>query len=199
MRCPLTICPGTLLAAAGLFLGGCGYQAGFLIPADVHSVCVHMAGNETFWHEGEKTDNLTQTGLPQAEARQQVEDLSVTRPAYTMEVDLTERLKNEVVRRTPLKLAPESEADSVLTATIKKVSLLTLLRDVNDNVLSQRVTIAVDFTWRDRRSGRVLAEGRAVSRPTDFLTSRGETFSTAERTSFDFVAVQIVEHMQEGF
>lgn len=188
MRFRLTIFPGAVLAAAGLLPAGCGYQAGFLMPADVHSVCVRMAGNETFWHEAVKEDNLTGTGQPAA-----------TRPAYTMEVDLTERLKNEVVRRTSLKLAPESEADTMLTATIKKVGLTTLLRDVNDNVLSQRVSINVDFTWRDRRSGRILAEGRGIARPTDFVVSRGETFSTAARTSFDYVAVQIIEQMQEGF
>ena len=78
-----------------------------------------------------------------------------------MELDLTERLKNEVVRRTPLKIAPEERADSILEATIRKVEPTVLVRDVNDNVASQRVTISVDFTWRDRRTGRIHAEGKA--------------------------------------
>jgi hypothetical protein len=116
-----------------------------------------------------------------------------------MELDLTERIKNEVVRRTPLKIAPEERADSILEATIRKVEPLVLLRDVNDNVLSQRVTISVDFTWRDRRTGRIHAEGKNIVRPTDFTVARGETFTSATRTSFDYIAEQIVEQMQESF
>jgi hypothetical protein len=179
---------GALLAAAGLFLGGCGYHSGFLIPADVHTVSIRVVGNETFWHEAVKSDNLPGSGQP-----------SASRPAYTMELDLTERIKNEVVRRTPLKIAPEERADSILEATIRKVEPLVLLRDVNDNVLSQRVTISVDFTWRDRRTGRIHAEGKNIVRPTDFTVARGETFTSATRTSFDYIAEQIVEQMQESF
>jgi hypothetical protein len=179
---------GALLAAAGLFLGGCGYHAGFLIPADVHSIHVRVVGNDTFWHEAVKSDNLPGAGEPAS-----------SRPAYTMELDLTERIKNEVVRRTPLTIAPEERADSILEATIRKVQPTVLVRDVYDNVSAENVTIVVDFTWKDRRTGRVHAEGRNISRPTTFTVGRGETFTSATRTSFDFIAEQIVERMQEGF
>ena len=101
---------GALLAAAGLLLTGCGYHAGFLIPADVHTVHIRVVGNDTFWHEAVKSDDLPGAGQP-----------SSSRPAYTMELELTERIKNEVVRRTPLKIASEEQADSVLEATIRKV------------------------------------------------------------------------------
>jgi len=168
--------------------GGCGYHSGFLIPADVHTVHVRVVGNDTFWHEAVKSDNLPGSGQP-----------SSTRPAYTMELELTERIKNEVVRRTPLRIVPEEQADSVLEATIRKVLPLVLVRDVFNNVSSESVTISVDFTWRDRRTGRVHAEGKNIARRTDFTVARGETFSSAARTSFDYIADQIVEQMQEGF
>lgn len=174
--------------AGGIPLAGCGYQAGLLIPADVHSVSVRMVRNETFWHEAMKVDNLEPAAA-----------LSAPRPAYTMEVELSERLKNEIVRRTPLRLVDEDRADSLLTASIVRVEPKVLLRDAQDNVLAQRVDVRVDFTWRDRRSGRVLAEGKGIARPTDFLTARGETFTTAARESFDYIAQMIVERMQEGF
>ncbi len=177
-----------MLLAAGLFLGGCGYHSGFLIPADVHTVNIRVVGNDTFWHEAVKSDNLPGAGEPAS-----------SRPAYTMELDLTERIKNEVVRRTPLKIATEEHADSILEATIRKVEPTVLVRDVYDNVSAENVTISVDFTWRDRRTGRVHAEGKNIARPTTFTVARGETFTSATRTSFDYIAVEIVERMQEGF
>ena len=179
---------GVLLAMAGLFLTGCGYHSGFLIPADVHTVHIRVVGNDTFWHEAVKSDNLPGSGQP-----------SSSRPAYTMELELTERIKNEVVRRTPLKIAPEERADSILEATIRKVEPGVLVRDVNNNVSSGRVTIIVDFTWRDRRTGRIHAEGKNIARPTDFVVTRGETLTSATRTSFDYIADQIIEQMQESF
>lgn len=176
-----------LLGAASL-MAGCHYRAGSLIPADVHSVHVRVAANETFWREAVKTDNLP-TASP----------LPGPRPAYTMEIGLTERIKNEIVRRTPLKLANQNEADSVLSVSITKVKPKVLLRDASDDVLSERVTIDVGFVWTDNRNGRVLAKAGRLNRPTDFLTARGESFTTAARKSFDYIAEMIVERMQERF
>jgi hypothetical protein len=177
-----------LLWGGQWLLSGCGYHAGSLIPADVHSVGIRVAQNETFWHEAVKVDNLPQ-GQP----------LPVPRPAYTMEVEFTEQLKDEVVRRTPLKVLPEEKADTVLITRITKITPTVLVRDANDNVLAERVAISVDFTWQDRRSGRVIAEGKGVTRPTDYMTARGETFTTAARTNFYYISLQIVEQMQESF
>ena len=116
-----------------------------------------------------------------------------------MEVELTERLKNEIVRRTPLRLAGKKDADSVLKATIVEVKASTLFTDAKDELLAQRVSLFVDFEWTDLRSGRTIARGRRIGRPTTFLTARGENFTTAVRTSFGYVAERIVERMQEGF
>ena len=167
---------------------GCGYKAGFLIPADIHSVAIRVTDNRTFWKEASKTDNIP-SAMPQTSPR----------PANVMEVDLTEKLKNEVARRTPLKIVDESRADSVLETTIREVLPQVQIRDVNDNMTSARVTLVVDFAWRDRRTGRMLSEGKGVTRPTDFLVPKGETFTTAARREFDRIAELIVEQMQEGF
>jgi len=176
------------LLAAMFLLSGCGYRAGFLIPTEIRSVHVRVAENQTFWREAIKTDNLDPSLPPAA-----------PRPAHGMNLNLTERLKNEIVRRTPLKIMDEDQADSVLSASITGVKPVVLLRDASDNVLSQRVTIFVDFVWTDRRNGRILARGERIARPSDFVTARGESFTTASRKSFDYIAEQVVERMQEGF
>ena len=175
-----------LLCAA--MLAGCGYRAGFLIPSDIKSVHIRVADNEAYWREAKKTDNID-TALPQPGPL----------PAYTMESDLTDRIKDELLRATPLRVVDEDRADSILTATITAVQPRVLWRDANDDVLSGRVEIKVSFTWTERRSGRVLASGTGLSRATDYVVPRGESFTMAARRSFDFIARQIVERMQEGF
>ena len=186
---PLPAIHATFLACAALAaLAGCRYRAGFLIPAGVESVHVEVVSNETFWKEAAKTDNLD-TAVP----------LAAPRPAFTMELELTERIKNEIVRRTPLKLARAKNADSVLRAAIVDVKPRTRFTDGADALLAQRVTILVDFVWRDRRNGRVLAERKGVTRATDFVVGRGEGLTHAARKNFEHIAERIVESMQEGF
>ncbi len=179
------LCLALLLCAA--MLAGCGYRAGFLLPADVKSIHIQVSENEAYWREAKKLDNID-SETPQGPL-----------PAYTMESDLTDILKDELLRSTPLHILDEDRADSVLKATITAVEPRVLWRDSEDNVLSERVEIKVSFTWKDRRTGRVLASATGLSRPTDFVVQRGETFTMASRRSFEFVARQIVEKMQEGF
>jgi len=188
MKTPRNALIPTAVLLAVLALAGCQYRAGFLMPTGVESVHVEVTANETFWREAAKTDNLD-TAAPLAEPR----------PAFVMEAELTGRLKNEIVRRTPLRLSHESSADSVLRTTIVSVTPETRFRDSRDELLAQRVAVLVDFVWIDRRSGRVLAEGKGLTRPTDFVVDRGENFTTAARKNFDYIAEMIVERMQEGF
>ena len=169
-------------------LAGCRYHAGFLIPADIKSVNVQVASNETFWREAVKEDNLnTAMARPQP------------RPAYPMIVALTEKIKNEIVRRTPLLVKREAEADSILKATITDVRNRVLTRDGQDNMTVGEAEVTVRFEWIDRRTGRILASTSGISRPTDYHLLQGESFTTAARSSYDYIAEQIIEAMQEGF
>lgn len=177
-----------MLALPALLLAGCGYHTGFLIPADVRSVCVRVAANETFWREAVKEDNIdTAMARPQP------------RPAYPLVVMLTERVKNEIVRRTPLQVKRESEADSILTTTVTDVRNRVITRDGKDNMTVGEAKITVRFEWIDRRTGRVLASKSGISRPTSYYLLQGESFTSAARSSYDYIAEQIIEAMQEGF
>jgi len=169
-------------------LAGCGYNSGFLIPADIKSVNVQVASNTTFWREAVKEDNIDT-----AMARSQ------PRPARPMVVTLTEKVKNEIARRTPLRLKRKEEADSLLITTITRVRNRVLERDGKDNMTVGQAEITVDFQWIDRRTGRVLASRGGISRPTSYHLLQDESFTSAARTSFDYIAEQIVEAMQEGF
>jgi len=169
-------------------LAGCGYHMGSLMPDGVRTVHIPIVGNRTDWKEPWKSDNIPPAAT-----------VNAPRPSRVMELELTESLREEVVRRTPLRLAARKRADSVLQAEIVRVKADTLLRDTEDELLAQRVTIEVAFTWTDRRSGRVLVRRRVVSRPTEFNRDLGENFTTAARRSCAYLAEQIVEAMEQDF
>ena len=169
-------------------LAGCRYNSGFLIPADIKSVNVQVALNKTFWREAVKEDNMDT-----AMARSQ------PRPAWPIVVTLTESVKNEIARRTPLELKRAAEADSLLKTAITRVRNQVLERDGKDNMTVGQAEVTVEFEWIDRRTGRVLASGSGISRPTSYHLLQDESFTSAARTSFDYIAEQIVEAMQEGF
>jgi hypothetical protein len=172
-----------------LALNGClGYRAGDLLPAGIDSVNVQVAGNETFWRTAEKVQNLAPAMVQ-----------PTPRPAGPMEVTLSERLAEEIVRRTALQLEDAATADSILETKITDVTHATLQRDGKDNLIRGRVEVAVSFVWRDRRTGRIIARADNVRRPTEYGLERHESFTTAARRSFDYVAERIVENMQEGF
>lgn len=186
-----TVAHRVLLPAQALLLlalaAGCGYKAGFLMPPEIRTVNVEVVANRTFWREAAKVDAL-QANAPAA-----------ARPGRPMAVDLTECIRREIVRRTPLRLADQGTADSVLTATIRSVELSVFNRDGQDNVVVAESEVVVDFTWKDLRTGRILAERDGLRRPTRFYARQGESFTTAAEGSFDYLAEQIVEAMQQRF
>ena len=182
IRLPLAMLP--MLAG----LAGCGYRAGFLIPADIRSINVQTASNQTFWRQAIKTDN-----------RHLSRPLATPRPSRPMTADLTEQVKNEIVRRTHLKLAPAEKADSLLNTTITSVKLVSVGRDGADNVTSGTVEIAIAFKWTDRRTGRLIAARTGITRSVTYQTLQQENFTTAARQSFEYIAERIIEGMQEDF
>jgi Lipopolysaccharide-assembly len=179
----------TACLASMLIIAGCaGYQVGTLIPADIESVNVMIVGNNTFWRFSEKVQNLSPTRTE-----------SSPRPAHPMTVTLTRRISEEIVRRTHLKLKNGETADSILEARILDVDHKTIQRDGKDNLTRGEMSIVVEFTWRDRRTGRVIASRGGISRATEYNLDQNESTTTAAGRSFYYIAERIVEGMQEGF
>ena len=179
---------GLLALLLAPLVAGCGYKAGFLIPPRVRSIHVKIVENDTFWRYAAKVDNMNAAA-----------PLATPRPAYPMAVDLTEEVKNEIVRRTPLRLLPESQADSVLAVRIRSVKNRVLTRDGTDDPAVGRADIVVDFVWTNRHNGRVLAQSEGIQRPTTYRVNQAESFTSAAERSYGYLAERIVEAMQERF
>ena len=118
---------------------------------------------------------------------------------HEIEVALTEAIKDEVARRTPLKIRGAATADSELSGTITKVTSSVTSYDQKDRVFSQSLTVTVAFEWRRRGDGRVLARASGLSTSADVVALRNETQGTATSEAFRDLAELVVERMQQDF
>jgi outer membrane lipopolysaccharide assembly protein LptE/RlpB len=113
------------------------------------------------------------------------------------EFRLTEAIDKNIEYRTPYKLTRERSADTVLTGEIV---------EIQENVLTRRygtilprenqITIVVNFTWRDVRTGRVLVERRNFNRSATEIPKIQERVEDAEQLAVERLAAAIVDQLQ---
>ncbi len=116
------------------------------------------------------------------------------------EFRLTEAIDKNIEARTPFRLAPEGKADSVLTGTIHDITESVLTNRFQNNLPQEtQITVVVDFTWRDVRTGRILVQRKNFARDSTLIPQIGERLPDAEQQSVERLARAIVEQMQTGF
>lgn len=114
-----------------------------------------------------------------------------------LEFGFTKAMKDEIMFKTQLKIVEREDADSLLTGKITNFTEQTMIVDANDRIVESRIFIAVDFVWRDLRTGRILAEEENVVMPTEFIVEHGETIETAKNEAYVDIAERIVDLMGE--
>jgi uncharacterized protein (UPF0303 family) len=115
----------------------------------------------------------------------------------SLEFDLTNAVKNEIMSNTKLRIAKKDNADTILTGKIQKVTESMLSSNVEDNIVEGRVTIYVDIKLVDRRTGRTLIEEKNVKQSAEYIVKRGENIKTASQESLALLAETIVRHLEE--
>jgi len=113
-----------------------------------------------------------------------------------LEFGLAEALVKEIELKTPWKVTSGGRSDTVLTGRIVEFDRRVLTKSVDDNTLELQVTLVVDYTWKDRKSGRVLRRAR-LRQPGEAIIPINESEATAAREAFQDLAERIVEHMEE--
>lgn len=116
-----------------------------------------------------------------------------------LEFDLTNSLKNEILFRTRLKIVDKDHADSILSGSITDVKKLVLLEDPRANLVEAAMTIIIDFSWVDLRTGRTIVNKKNVTQQAEFLAKRKENEETAEREAFVDLAEKIIALMEENW
>lgn len=114
-----------------------------------------------------------------------------------VEFDLSKAVVNYIESNTPYKVVPKERADTILEGEVTRVDVYTLS---NDNVIAipqeQLLTLRVNFTWKDLRTGRILAERKGFEQSGTYYPTLGEGRFVGAQQNVERLAVAIVQELQ---
>ncbi|VAX41033.1 hypothetical protein-transmembrane region and signal peptide prediction [hydrothermal vent metagenome] len=121
-----------------------------------------------------------------------------------IEYQLTEAIQNEIQNRTPFRIAKEPNADTRLSGRIVQVGKRSLNQSRFRDVREVELTLAVEVTWEDIRTGKTLAQEQIPLNPasvklltnTGFAPEVGHSLATAKQRATQQMARQIVDMME---
>lgn len=129
---------------------------------------------------------------------------SVAVPVFTttdfrrgVEVRLTEAIIKQLEANAPYKVVPPERADTILEGQVTSVGVQTVSRDWYTNLpKTQALTLTVDFTWKDLRTGRILAQRQGYQQRVTYYPplAEGEFIGTQE--AIEKLALGIVQELQ---
>jgi hypothetical protein len=116
------------------------------------------------------------------------------------EFKLTEAVDKNIEYRTPYKIAARKDADTILTGEIVQIqeNVLTT-RFGTDLPRESELTVVVNFTWKDLRSGKILVERKSFNRSATDIPQIGERATDAEQLAIERLAAGIVDQLQSDW
>ena len=110
---------------------------------------------------------------------------------------LTEAVITEVELRTPYKVVAADRAQSVLSGRIVSDTKSVLSESGNDDARNLEYDMTVEVNWTDR-FGRTLTQGPRIqlSYGANYITEGGQSMTTAQQESVQYLARQIVNQME---
>ena len=117
-----------------------------------------------------------------------------------LEFELAEALVKQIEADTPYKVLKDPQADTVLEGQVKAVRQ-SVLSDLYESDLpaEKHQQLVVSFVWKDRRTGRILAQDNDVRVAAEYNPPVGETFFVGEQELMDKMARKIVNQMREDW
>ncbi len=119
--------------------------------------------------------------------------------ATGVEFDLTEAIISEIQRSTPWVVVAPDRADTTLDGVLASESVTNLSTTPGVGLVQENaLTLSVDFTWRDNRSGEVLVSRRSFSATGAYAPARGtgERREIAQRQAIRELARDIVAELR---
>lgn len=121
-----------------------------------------------------------------------------------IEFQLTEAVQNEIQQRSHFRIAKEAYADTRLTGHIVRYDKQVLGESAFDDPRELQFSLAVQVTWEDLRTGRILREQRVPIPPdlvhllatSSFAPEIGQSRATATHEAVQKMARQIVQMME---
>ena len=123
-----------------------------------------------------------------------------------LETTLTDAVVKRIQIATPWRVTDAEIADTTLSGTITRARLLTLSNSRAVGLPEeQALTLTVDFTWRDNRTGELLASKREFAATSTFVPATGvdgqpgERIEIGQRSAIDELAEAIVNDMRQNW
>lgn len=114
-----------------------------------------------------------------------------------VEFRLTRAVVKEVESRTPYKVVPRERAQTVLEGAVTAVTASTISESQSTALpQAQLLTIRVDFTWKDLRTGRILAQRRNYDVVATFYPTLGEGRYVGQQSAIEKLAIAIVQELE---
>jgi hypothetical protein len=114
-----------------------------------------------------------------------------------VEFQLTKAVVNQLEAHSPYKVVSREKADTVLEGEVVSVTLDTLSLDSSVAIPQEQLyVVAVNFTWKDLRSGRTLVQRRNFQQTATFYPTLGEDQFVGSQQSVEKLALAIVQELQ---
>lgn len=176
--CARAACPAACLAAC---LAGCGYSQS------------DYPGGNAGASEGYQWRSL----YPQDVKTVAVPIFGNRSFERNVEFNLSKAVVNYLESNTPYKVVPKERADTILEGEITRVEVDTVSNDNRTAIpQEQLLTFRVNFTWKDLRTGRVLAERRGFEQSGTYYPTLGEGRFVGAQQNVERLAVGIVQELQ---
>ena len=114
-----------------------------------------------------------------------------------VEFNLSKAVVSYIESSTPYKVVPKERADTILEGEITRADIDSVSYD-NRTALPQEqlLTVRVNFTWKDLRTGRILAERRGFEQTAPYYPTLGEGRFVGAQQNVERLAIAIVQELQ---
>lgn len=120
--------------------------------------------------------------------------------ARGVEFTLSKALVNQIEANTPYKVVARDKADTILEGEILQVRVNTLSEDRLSAVpQEQLLSVIVNFTWKDLRTGRVLVSRRGFEQAATFYPTLGEGRFVGTQAASEKLALAIVHELESDW
>ena len=114
-----------------------------------------------------------------------------------VEFQLTKAIVGNLEAQTPYKVVPKGRADTVLEGEITRIRARTLSEDRRAAIPQEQLfLVTVNFTWKDLRTGKILAQQRNYDQASHWYPTLGEGSFISEQQSVERLAQSIVNELQ---
>jgi len=117
-----------------------------------------------------------------------------------VEFALTKAVINQLEASTPYKVIPKERADTILEGMVTRVKTNPISNDSNTALpQEQLVTMEIDFTWKDLRTGKILVQRRGFEQTAPYYPTLGEGDFAGNQQAVERLAVAIVNELQANW